>query len=731
MFFSLPNLSAQIVREMEHPEDYRYNGTLPEGTKADFDRWSHQLTTDHSYLSMMEGMSPHARVNTKDNPVFRMHGVVADYDQISLEFMLQIIKECPPSEFMPTWFVKTRSGNCRLVWIFERPVPIMSQDHWKRFMRRLNSEFQFIKWHSGLDEGALGTVTRYFEHGSDWQRLPQGKPVPATVLMEWAYTTGIMVNMVSRDTVEIPIEDLAKQVHIQFPGRWKGEFTIGAQGVRFWDPSADAPKGAWIRKDGVYCFTGTQTFMSWREIFGKEFVAKYTSKMVDWILNESVYDGSAYWVLNADKEWERCPSDVFALSLRARGFGLDGRKKGEVYINDALTYSVVTQRRVEGATEFVYQPMGIVAWKGSRYLNISKVKALEPTAVPLTAERMIWDDGADHFPFIHSLFNALFLGDNDDREQLYHFLSWLKYFYVNAQRMEPMRGQAVVIAGPPGVGKTLLAEKIVSGLAGGHTDGAKVLVDGEKYTALLTKYPLVTVDDSTAVIDGLTRSRFTAKLKRMVANPELIRDQKYEKACSAPFNGRIMVLCNTDPVSLAIIPSMESSVRDKISLFKTNEKVIKFPAARVVERKIDAELPHFARFLIEWAMPEAMLAGEKRFGVVPYHHKDLLAESTQQGHCEVTEILLDYFAAYKIGKPEATEWKGKATLLFKEMIGFAGREALARVSSQVLGRQLAVLEQASAGRGDWIKSRITRDNVKEWRISLDMQTALVNKEEKK
>lgn len=730
MFFSLPNLSAQVVREMPNPETYVYKGELPKFDKAGFNKWSHSLTTEHSYLSLMEGMSPHARVNGTDNPIFRMHGVVADYDQISLEFMLKILIECPPSEFMPMWFVRTRSGNCRLIWVFEKPVPIMSQEHWKRFMRKLNSEFQFIKWHSGLDEGALGTVSRYFEHGSEWNRLPQGKEISTNVLMAWAYETGIKVKMTPRNTVEIPIEDLAAQVHVQFPGRWKGEFKIGAQGVRFWDPSADAPKGAWIREDGVYCFTGTQSFVPWQEIFGKEFVAQYTRRLTDWILEESVYDGKTFWVLNGDKVWETCSKDDFSQGLRARGFGLT-RVKGQVYQNDEIEYAVKTQRRVDAAVEFVFHASGMLRWKSERFLNISRVKPLDPHPVPLTAERMTWEDGKEHFPMIHKLLETMFVEDDGDTKQLNAFLAWLKYYYVNSHKFDPQIGQAVVIAGPAGVGKTFMTEQIIGGLVGGFIDGSKVFVDGEKFNSYVTKAPLITIDDSTAAVDHAKRMNFSVRLKRFVANPEIIREGKNKDAVPVPLFGRIMVLCNDDPASLSIIPSLDISIRDKISLFKTTSKVMEFQERRLNDHNVKVQLPNFARFLHEWVIPTDCLPAEKRFGVRSYHHPSLLAEASLQGHTEIKEVMVDYFEAYKLGKPDATLWKGKATRLLKELIDSAGESSMRGVTVTVLGRQLGTMAQSAAGRGDWIKSRITRDNVKEWRISLDMKTPVPDEEEKK
>lgn len=729
MFFSLPNLSAQVVREMEHPEDYRYKGDIPNLDKAGFNKWSYSLTTEHSYLSMMEGMSPHARVNGSDNPVFRMHGVVADYDQISLEFMKQILVECPPSEFMPKWFTKTRSGNCRLIWVFEKPIPIMSQEHWKRFMRKLNSEFQFIKWHSGLDEGALGTVSRYFEHGSDWEQLPQGKEISANVLMAWAYETGVRVKMAPRNTVEIPIEDVSARVHEQFPGRWKGEFKVGAQGVRFWDPSADAQKGAWIREDGVYCFTGTQAFLSWQEIFGKEFVAQYTRRLTDWILEESVYDGARFWVLNDNKVWMSCPKDDFGQSLRARGFGLT-RVKGQVYQNDEIEYAVKTQRRVDASVEFVFHPSGLLRWKDETFLNISRVKPLDPHPVPLTAERLVWDDGKDHFPMIHTLLETMFVEDDGDKKQLNAFLAWLKYYYVNSHAFDPQSGQAIVIAGPAGVGKTFMTQQIIGGLVGGHVDGTKVFVEGARFNDYVTRAPLITIDDSTAALDHSQRLAFTLRLKRFVANPEILREGKNKDLVTVPLFGRMIILCNDDPVSLSIIPGLDVSVRDKLSLFKTTNKVMAFQERRLNDHNVKTQLPNFARFLHEWVIPTECLPAEKRFGIRSYHHRDLLAEASLQGHTEIKEVLVDYFEAYKLGKPDATVWKGKATRLLKELIDAAGESSMRGVTVTVLGRQLGTMAQAAVGRGDWIKSRITRDNVKEWRISLDMKTKLPDEEEK-
>ena len=61
-------------------------------------------------------------------------------------------------------------------------------------------------------------------------------PIPEERSLLWLMDA---LNKPRRSSNDIPLSIIAEEVQRRFPGRWQGEFTIGARGVRFWDAQAD------------------------------------------------------------------------------------------------------------------------------------------------------------------------------------------------------------------------------------------------------------------------------------------------------------------------------------------------------------------------------------------------------------------------------------------------------------------------------------------------------------
>jgi hypothetical protein len=103
-------------------------------------------------------------------------------------------------------------------------------------------------------------------NGAIWYDV---RPTP----LVWDYCFGV-VCFVSKQTSlfnkgEIPLEIIAKEVQGRFPNRWEGDFRLDALGKRFWDATADNATGCQVKPDGMLCFTGTEPFVKWDQIFGR------------------------------------------------------------------------------------------------------------------------------------------------------------------------------------------------------------------------------------------------------------------------------------------------------------------------------------------------------------------------------------------------------------------------------------------------------------------------------
>ena len=661
MFFSIPNLRASLVSAVPEPWTLKTETPPPyaEGKAAVID-WCNRFETKHAMLSVYEGLSPEVRVTMEDNPPFQMHGLICDYDAPLPDNPVEHIKSKRPGEFLPSHLVHTASGNGRLIWQFAKPVLFSNQAHMKNFVRGLSKQLKLTRWLGGLDTEALTHWVKYYELGTKWETIDADAKIPAPMLSLWFYqaASGVSFDTEKKFSYNIPIEELAREVEARYPGRWRGQFAYGARGIRFWAPEADNETAAVIMPDGVLAYTGDKPFLSWKQLLGAAFVEQYEAEAINGIVENAAYDGQKFWIQNEPGHWAEISKDDFSQHLRVQG--KDFRKKpGQTASEiDVIENHIKLTRRVRAALPFMFFPSGIIIHDHHKFLNTSRVRPLTP-AVPSTERPMPFSAGRTHFPFIYKLLRNMFTEQGDDEsEQLTAFLVWLKYAYVNALEMTPKPGHTIVIAGPAGKGKTFLSWQVISRLLGGRADAASHLVDGDRWTERLVEKPVMTIDDSSALTDDKHLREFTNKVKRYTANAEMLFDQKYEKTGNVPWFGRIVITCNLDAESLRILPDMEVSTKDKVCLFKASDAKVDFGDWQENDRIVGAELPHFARFLVEWPYPAEWVSPEKRFGVKTYHHPDLFEESRRQGIGFVLEMVSGFLEAYCQTHPEKEYWEG-------------------------------------------------------------------------
>jgi hypothetical protein len=314
--------------------------------------------------------------------------------------------------------------------------------------------------------------------------------------------------------------------------------------------------------------------------------------------------------------------------------------------------------------------------------------------------------------------------DDDESEQLTAFLAWLKYAYVNALEKTPRPGHTIVIAGPAGKGKTFLSWQVISRLLGGRADAASHLVDGDVWTERLTEKPVMTIDDSSALTDTKHLNAFTNKVKRYTANAEILFNQKYEKTGNVPWFGRIVITCNLDAESLRILPDMDQSTKDKVCLFKTSDAQVDFADWQANDRIAGAELPHFARFLVEWPYPADWVSPEKRFGIKTYHHPDLFEESRRQGIGFVLEMVSGFLEAYCQTHPEKEYWEGSNLQLCADLAAmYPGMSK--EIKYDVLSRQLG---KVTAAGYNLFKIQDPETKKVTWKIHRDIFHKLTPKE---
>jgi hypothetical protein len=725
MLLSINNLSSCHATECEPWNITTHAPRKPNWNKPD---------VEHCFYSGLEGLIAAARIDSKNNPAVFLHWLVADYDgQIDQHMRNTVVERC--GDFRPQHICRTFSGGARLLWKLEQPFPLHNNDLTAKLLSHIKRTLKLKKLLVGLDEDAFEDPCKYYEAGTDWEKISDDV-IPASFMMHWAIEATRNYDW-GKLAPAIPMEKIAEEVERQYPGGWQGEFEIGARGVRFWDSSADNDTAAIIRESGMQCFTGGQAFVPWSAILGGKFVRKFEADRVGGAIENIWFDGRDYWHRHPDGTWNSLGKYDTGLELKvAKGLRMTKPRNANFSEIDKALQHIHKYQRITCAAPLIHRPKGIVQVNGLRILNTSTVSVMQPADVidsfgrdgspsrpsesasqggagsprtphPCDADTPVCDfesapspvaEGRDlglpsnlcpltsdlcRFPWLHGYFSTLF----DPAEQLDYFFAWLQRWYKSALENYMLPGQAAFFAGPPNTGKTLLSTLVLSRIFGGHTDASSFLSGDDNFNSHLFQSAVWAVDDVVPLTDRKSHMKFSALIKKMAANRTFSIREKFKIDKTIEWNGRVVVTCNTDPESIRILPDVDLSNRDKINLFKVAERDdFTFPID--VADTIQSELPYFLRWLLDWT-PPAHVIGGSRYGVETYCEDTLFDDARHSSNSySFLEVLLQFFE----GQVEDV-WTGNATGLLTAMN--ADQDGLACIVSKYttnqVGRELSKL----------------------------------------
>lgn len=716
--FVKPNLTDLNVVPCDAPWDLAPT-KWPEGTtKANIRKAWATPSFRGSFLHGFEGMSAGIAVSKEaGNLPVKMHTLIVDYDSKITDSHIDGMLRAPATEMPPAWVARTSGGGARLYWEFEKAVTIASPAQAQSFLAQLSKRLYLKGWLPGLDTNVM-TPYQCFELGSRWQRVSE-YVIPSMFLHQWLFESSQRIKLLQpgEKSCAIPIGALAEEVSKRFPGRWEGEFDLGRRGVRFWDPTADNPTAAIVCEDGMLCFTGPSGFVSWRTIFGGAFVEQYEAKRIEAAMENVLWDEKNYWVKQDDGHWERWSSDSFKSWLKCQGFSGKPEKAGLASEIDEVLVEIQARRRVRGALPFLYWPHGPIVYRDENVLNISRVRPIQPAQASFDTI----EDAFKTFPFIWS-FLSNFLALVDGRPvQLTYLLSWMKHFYESGLYQRPQPCHAVVLAGDMSKGKTFFTTGLLSRLMGGCTDGSEYIVRGSQWTDQMAKWPVLTVDDDEHGSSPDAHQKFSALVKKLVANQSLSFNGKWQATGQVDWNGRIVICCNDDPESLRMLPNLDHGTLDKLSLLLVaKDSPFVFPADRQdITRRVEAELPFFARFLLDFKVPEAAIDRKNtRFFLLPYRHPGLCAHANRGGATYTTfELIASFLDEYRVEFADRTTWEGSAIQLFKCLAQRNQPGALGRLTPRALGVSLGQL----TSRGVGVRSVPDGHGIQRWVIPVDIE----------
>lgn len=662
--FAIKNLMSNEV-EVFDPETAPSEPSRA-ATKDAYREWSLDPRTEDAFISCVVGMNPAVRVS-KDNPAVRMTGVVFDYDTpMPPERREEVLKRMGRK---PSYISETYSGGTRTVYLFEEPIRLVENaDFIRALLGTIRKQLRPGNRFGVPDNNAFEQISHYYHRGWGF-REAGGEPIPAEVTYAWEEAAWKAINW-HREGLDLPLKKVEAEIRRRWPDALGGEpLCEGLRCRRFWDASADNPTAAQCVKGGFRCYTGNEPFVSWERLLGAEFCTTVKFEGERRALDEIYCIGDRFWFRPSlspgegatCKDWT-CKNRQNTETLLATRYGLATGVNPETGLSQVkeVIGKIIDRKSLQGYLPFLYGKDEVVVQDGSAYLNISIVQALTPA----TEGGEAW---GDKFEWIAEFLLRLF-----GEEPLPYFLSWLARTYQGALQHDPKRGQALFIAGPSGVGKSFLSERILAPLLGGRAEATEYLMGKTQFNKNVFKYGLLFVDDAQPLADRRAHGLFSAIIKQLSANDEFTYTAKYQDSVKISWLGRVVVTLNDDPESLGMLPDVTISNKDKLMFFRVQGKEMeeKDPGA-----KVEKELPYFARYLSKYETPEEC-RGTPRYGVKCWLESELYAESQARGagetFREVFMLFLDIYFQFRKGESKVrlegpSELRGSATEIFQLM----------------------------------------------------------------
>jgi hypothetical protein len=699
MLFALPNLVSKAVTECT---PWTFQGHIPDEVKGkagkkNRDAWINDPGLHHQVYSGFEGAIANQRISEgargsaeEGNPPFRLHAFVADIDcpvsDAELAAGLARIK------IQPAYFERTLSGNARLLWLLAAPVTLPSRKFAIELLELALVRLKVDSIAPSLDKPAWLEPNRYYTNSCDFYELDKDARISAELTQGWMLEVAeTHAWKKERNAVTIPLPIIFAEVEKKFPQHnWPGEFTEESKGPSFWLPASTSPKSAIVKPTGIFTFSSsaTKSFYSWQDLLGIDFVKQYETEQMGKAVIDIYHDGTMYYRKDGFQQWRPYSKEDTASYLYiVRGLQPKGENGRASEVSRGLEY-IRGWQGINGAAPFVFQPSGLIFRNDKKYLNTHTARPLLP-APYAPGETAKWGvDGP--FPFLSRYFDGLF----DPPEQLPFFLSWLCRFYRGAYTQNLESGQNIFLLGPPGVGKTFLSQGLLHMLLGGSSDAEDYLLGKTLFNSQLFEVGLWTVDDNSATVDAATHRKFTSMGKKMAANTTFEYHAKFRIPCSVVWLGRVFVTANDDEESARIVPDLSMSNIDKLMLLRaTKIASVLFPARQELLRIMADELPHFARFLLDYMIPEHCLS-TSRFGVKSYHEKVLMQTAEQSSRSAgLAEILQDWKQSYFGENPAQPFWEGTSyqflKMLHKDQLGSAA--GIRQLTADSTSRGLATL----------------------------------------
>jgi len=378
-----------------------------------------------------------------------------------------------------------------------------------------------------------------------------------------------------------------------------------------------------------------------------------------------------YWIRLESTRFIQLDKSSVKLHLRRAGLSDDNVLKG-IGLGEVENHIYLTQtkRAVDWSGPLAGHACGLL-------------KAPSGDALLVTSEARPVAAKAGKLPALARFFEEL-LGNQRD-----HVFHWLKFAREALLAGDFRPGQLLVLAGPSGCGKSLLQALVTEFLGGRSAKPYRYMSGEDKFNGELAGAEHLVIEDEAASHDIRKRRLFGTKLKEMIVNVELSFNPKGRQAVKLPSFRRLTLSVNNEPENLMILPPLDPSILDKVSLLVCDRAELPTDRKATWSRFM-AELPALAAFCEKLTVPRELRC--PRYGVTAFHNPLLLAELSDIAPETHLLRVIDDVLFGAMNKDNAP-WKGSAQELELELRGSDFRFAVERLAytPSIVGVYLARL----------------------------------------
>lgn len=265
---------------------------------------------------------------------------------------------------------------------------------------------------------------------------------------------------------------------------------------------------------------------------------------------------------------------------------------------------------------------------------------------------------AGDFPFIDAFLSELFV----DGDQITAALGWLRQARKNLLSGKRRPLPAAALVGPRGGGKSLFIELARLILGGRVANAHKSLNGSDKFNIDTLGAELLAIDDDIASRDHRARVALAQGLKRQLFAASVRVEGKFRDVLTMRPIHAVLLAVNSEPENMMVLPAIDDSLADKISLFQCASASLDGLEDRdEIEARLNKELPAFIHFLERTSHPEHMC--DRRTGVAAWHHPAIIQKLKDMQIEECFRELIAQCHTVTSSIEEAGYWSGSAAEL--------------------------------------------------------------------